>query len=91
MKLQLLFILFLFASVRSTWPFDSSEDPARACERICYTAISFAAFIDVKIKFALTLATLIPKTELACHRICLLPEIQLNLQKLLQSEFKDEV
>jgi hypothetical protein len=37
------------------------------------------------------LATLIPKTELACHRICLLPEIQLNLQELLKSEFKDEV
>jgi hypothetical protein len=88
MKLQLLFILFLFVSVQSTWPFDSSEDPARACEWICRTFISFTAFIDVEIKLNLTLPTLISKTKPFCHRICLLPEIQLELLKF---EREDEV
>lgn len=55
-----------------------------SCQRVCYVAIKFASYVDFKIELALKLATLIPKTELACQRICSLPAIAENLAELLK-------
>lgn len=60
------------------------SDDTSTCERVCYVAIKFAAFVDFKIEIALKLATLIPNTELACTRICTLPKISQTLVGLLK-------
>ena len=45
--------------------------PFASCQRVCSMSVRFLAFVNPALNTAFRLATLIPKTDLACERICL--------------------
>jgi len=48
-----------------------NSPPLSSCQNICTTSVKFLAFVYPVLNAAFRLVTLIPKTELACERICL--------------------
>lgn len=50
---------------------EENNPPLYSCQRICTTSVKFLAFANPALNTAFRLATLIPKTDLACERICL--------------------
>lgn len=59
---------------------------SNTCETLCTTAIkamTYIAYVDSKVDLLLKTARLVPKTELACHRICLLPALQSCVANIL--------
>lgn len=68
-------------------PIEEAPSPSISCQRVCTMSVKFLAFVNPALNVAFRLATLIPKTDLACERICLASNVA---EQFASGLFKEE-
>lgn len=79
-----LLLISLFFGLLLAEPLDRTT-----CEKVCTTsikALTVLAYLDTKVDLFLKSTRLVPQTDLACQRICLLPSLQNCVLNVLKTE-----